>query len=46
MSSAWKGAAISMISEVITENEPQSSSLNVNRFFDFFIFRNGQTTAS
>jgi hypothetical protein len=33
MSSAWKAVAASTISEVITENEPQNSSLNVNRFF-------------
>jgi hypothetical protein len=32
-SSAWKGAATSMISEVITENETQNRSLSVNRFF-------------
>jgi hypothetical protein len=34
-SSAWKGDAGSTISEVITENEPQNSSLNVDRFFHF-----------
>jgi hypothetical protein len=32
-SSAWKAVAASTISEVITENETQNRSLNVNRFF-------------